>query len=405
MANNITALSPTFWSANAGDKFYKTVFFRAICSFKEEALVKGSGRIVDRPYLSDVVAESYTKGTAATAQDVTATSDTLTLDQFYTLLMYFDDVDMLQNKYDTAKLYADEAGLRIGIKFDAKVLYEAVNANSTVDDADLGGTSGYGITLTTANIDSTFGEINEALDSLNVPEEERFLVLTPLFYNKLWQRIAGKDSMLGDKTGETGMIGTYGSLKLYKSNNLTGMARWTTGDGADASNGETITIEGITFTFVSSIGTTAGNILIAGTLATTIDNLVALINAGGVTSDSGVSNVSLSTANQRAVQNWVAVDGTTYVEIRVKGTPSLTVSGSVDSWNTNYTSQILLAGRKGAIDAAIQTRGGNIVDVKTQETIANGKRGINVMPLLVGGTVTFNNNKNALAKVLINSAS
>jgi hypothetical protein len=407
MTQSLTALSPTFWSANAGDKFYKTTFFRAICSFKEEALVKGSGRIVDRPYLSDIVAESYVKGTAATAQDATATTDPLTLDQFYDVLMYFDDVDVMQNKYDTAKLYADEAGLRIGVKFDAHVLYEAINANSAVDDADMGGTSNYGISLGLTNIDQTFGEINEALDSLNVPEEERFLVLTPLFYNKLWQRIAGKDSMLGDRSGETGMIGTYGSLKLYKSNNVTGTARWTPGDALTPTDGETLTIEGITFTWKTTIGATAGNVLAVTDMPTSIDNLVALINNGGATSDAGVSNVSLSTANQRAVQNWVAVDGATYVTIYVKGTPSLTVTGSqtADTWDAEYTSQVCLAGRKGAINAAIQTRGNGIIDTAMASTVSAGKRGINVMPLLVGGVKTFNNDKNALVKVLIRSNS
>lgn len=407
MANSLTALSPTFWSANAGDKFYKTTFFRAICSFKEEALVKGSGRLVDRPYLSNVVAENYSKGTAATAQDVTATQDLLTLDQFYDVLMYFDDVDAMQNKYDTAKLYADEAGLRIGIKFDANVLYEATNATSDVDDSDLGGTASYGISLTIANIDQVFGEVNEQLDSLNIPEEERFFVITPLFYNKLWQRIAGKDSMLGDKTGETGMIGTYGSLKLYKSNNITGVARWVPGDALTPDAADTLTIEGVVFTWQTTIGTTAGNVLAVTDMPTSIDNLVALINNGGVTSDVGVSNVSLSTANQRAVQNWVAVDGATYVTIYVKGTPSLTVASSdtADVWTAAYTSQVCLAGRKGAINAAIQTRNNGIVDTAIASTVSAGKRGVNVMPLLVGGVKTFYNDKDALVKVLIRSNS
>jgi hypothetical protein len=395
MSNSLTALSSTFWSSNAGDKFYKTVFFRAICSFKEEALVKGSGRIVDRPYLSNVVAENYAKGTAATAQDTTGTTDPLTLDQFYDVLMYFDDVDAMQNKYDTAKLYADEAGLRIGVKFDAHVLYEAVNASTDVDDADLGGTAAYGISLAIGNIDQVFGEINEALDSLSIPEEERFLVLTPLFYNKLWQRIAGKDSMLGDKTGETGNIGSYGSLKLYKSNNVTGEARWTPAD--NPTDEDTLTIEGVTFTFQSVIGVAAGAILQTTSLAATIDNLVALINAGGV--GDAVLSVTLSTANQRAVQNWVAYDGTTYLRVRVKGTPSLTVSGSeaLDTWDAAYQSQILLAGRKGAING--------IVDTAVESTVSAGKRGVNVMPLLVGGVKTFYNDKDALVKVLIRTNS
>lgn len=90
MANSLTAASPTYWSRNAGRKFYATTIFRSICDFTEESLLNNDGRIVDRPYRSDVVAENYTKGTALTAQDLTYTSDQLTMDQFYSLLMYVD---------------------------------------------------------------------------------------------------------------------------------------------------------------------------------------------------------------------------------------------------------------------------------------------------------------------------
>lgn len=92
MANSLTAASPTYWSANAGIKFYATTFFRAICNFEEESNVGEDGRILDRPYRSNVVAENYTKGTALTAQDLTYTSDQLTIDQFYSMLMYVDDI-------------------------------------------------------------------------------------------------------------------------------------------------------------------------------------------------------------------------------------------------------------------------------------------------------------------------
>jgi len=301
-------------------------------------------------------------------------------------------------------LWSEEAGQRIGVKFDSQVLYEVVNATTTVDASNLGGTAAEGITLTASNVPTVFGEINEALDGLNIPEEERFVAISPLFYNFLWQFIGGKETMLGDKTGETGNVGQYGGLKIFKSNNLTGSARWTPAN--NPSNTDTITIEGITFTFVAASGTTAGNILQTTSTAVTIDNLVALINAGGV--GDGTNYVSLSTANQRAVQNWVAVDGTTYFEIRVKGTPSLTVSGSeaADTWDAKWKYQDILAGRKSAISVAIQTHGDmGIIDTQMASTVSAGKRGTNVMPLLVGGVKTFNVGKDELVWVKVRTDS
>lgn len=212
--------------------------------------------------------------------------------------------------------------------------------------------------------------------------------------------------MLGDKTGETGMVGTYGGLKIYKSNNTTVTARWTPAD--NPSDSATITIEGITFTFVDTIGTTAGNILQTTNTATTIDALVALINNGGVTSDVGVSNVSLSTANQRTVQNWVAVDGGTYFEIRIKGGGNdITVASSeaADTWDAKWEVQELVAGRKMAISAAIQTGGQGIIDTAMASTVSAGKRGTNVMPLLVGGVKVFNQGTNELVRIKVRTDS
>lgn len=394
MSNSLGAMSPTYWSRRMGRKLYKTDVFRSLANFEEQSVLK-DGQKVDRPYRSDIVVENYTKGTALTAQDLTATSDQLTVDTVKAALLYVDNVDKIQNKYSAANLWIDEAGKRLSNAIDAKFLYQVFNANNTVDDASIGGTSGNGITLSTGNILDVFGAVNLQLDLQNVEEEQRFFVISPHFYNTLWKYIAGKQTMLGDKTGENGNIGEYAGLKLFKSNNLTGSARWTPAN--DPSNNDTITIQSVVFTFVSSIGTTAGNILISGTVAGTIDNLVALINAGGVTSDSGVSNVSLSTANQRVVQNWVAVDGTTYIEIRAMGASYLTVAGSdaTDVWTSTQQLQNLFAGRRGCVDAVIQKE----PSIEMGPTVAVGKSGTNILPMTLFGVYVFYQGKNEMVRI------
>lgn len=396
MSNTLTPLSPTYWSRRMGRKLYKTDVFRSLANFEEQSVLS-DGQKVDRPYRSNIVVENYTKGTALSAQDLTATSDQLTVDTVKAMLLYIDNVDKIQNKYSVANAWIDEAGRRLSNSIDAAFLYQVFNANLDVDDGDIGGTAGNGITVSVSNVLNIFGAITMKLDTQNVPENERFFVISPQFYQQLWTYIAGKATMLGDKTGENGNIGEYGGLKLYKSNNLTGSARWTPAD--NPSNGATITIQGITFTFVSTIGTTAGNILQDTSTAVTIDNLVALINAGGV--GDGVNYVSLSTANQRTVQDWVAVDGTTYIEVRAKGASYLTVTTSevLDVWTTTQQLQNLLAGRKGAIDAVIQKE----PSVDMASTVSAGKSGINILPMTLFGTYTFNQGKNEIVRVLVRS--
>ena len=95
MANALTPMSPTYWSKIMGRKRYKTEVFQSIASFEEQKTLV-DGQIVDRPYRSDVVAETYTKGSALTAQDLTATTDKLTVNQFKGMLLYVDNVDKMK---------------------------------------------------------------------------------------------------------------------------------------------------------------------------------------------------------------------------------------------------------------------------------------------------------------------
>ncbi len=381
-----------------GRKLYKTDVFRSLANFEEQALLS-DGQKVDRPYRSDIVVENYTKGTALTAQDLTATSDQLTVDTIKAALLYVDNVDKIQNKYSAANQWIDEAGKRLSNAIDAKFLYQVFNANNTVDDGNIGGTSGNGITVSTGNVLDVFGAVNLQLDLANIEEESRFFVISPHFFKVLWSYIAGKNSLLGDRTGENGNIGQYAGLQLFKSNNVTGSAVWTPAN--DPSDADTITINGVTFTFKTTIGSTAGNVLRTGVLATDLTALAAFINAGGVTTDAGVSNVTLSLANQRTVQGWVAVATATTLEVRALGASYMTVTGSdaTDVWTAATQLQNLIAGRRGCIDAVIQKE----PSVEMGSTVSAGKSGTNILPMTLFGVFVFNQGKNEMVRVKVRS--
>ncbi len=377
-----------------GRKLYKTDVFRSLANFEEQSVLS-DGQKVDRPYRSDIVVENYTKGTALTAQDLTATSDQLTVDTIKAALLYVDNVDKIQNKYSAANQWIDEAGKRLSNAIDAKFLYQVFNSNNTVDDASIGGTSGNGITVSTGNILDVFGAVNLQLDLQNVEDPERFFVISPHFFKVLWSYIAGKNTLLGDRTGENGNIGQYAGLQLFKSNNVTGSATWTPLN--DPSNTDTITINGVTFTFVSSIGATAGNVLTgSGTLATTLTALALLINTPGTTTATGVA---LTTANQRTVQSWIAVATATTIEVRVMGGSYLTVSGSdaTDVWTAALQLQNLFAGRRGCVDAVIQKE----PSVEMGSTVSAGKSGTNILPMTLFGVFVFNQGKNEMVRVKV----
>lgn len=397
MANSLTAFSPTYWSKKMGHKRYKTNVFRSFASFKEEAVLY-DGQTVDRPYRSDVAVENYTKGTALTAQDLTATSDQISISTIKALLMYVDNVDKIQNKYDAADAWIEEAMERLNNSLDAHFFYNIISANDTIDDGDIGGTSGNGITVTTANILNVFGKLNRKFDVNNVPRgDKRRFGISPQFYDVLWQYIAGKESLLGDKSGENGNIGRYAGLELFLTNNLTGSAVWVPANAPTAN--DTITINGVTFTFVDSIGTTAGNVLVnGGTVAQVITRLTTLINAPGTTTANGVA---FAGADLREVQDWVAVDGTTLITVRAKGASYMTVTGSDsnDVWTAAKQIQHLFASYQGAADMVVQ----KAPSVEMASTVSAGKSGINILPMTLSGTGVFNQGKNEMFDVLVRS--
>lgn len=381
-----------------GIKLYKENVFRNIASFKEEASLK-DGQKVDRPYRADIRVQKYTKGTALTAQDITATSDQLTVDKIFAALIYVDSVDKIQNKWDAAEAWSGETVTRLSNQIDADCLYEAVNANDTVDANDLDSslTASDGIQLTVANILNMFTVTARKLDVQNVKSDGRFFVISPQVRQVLLTFIAGKESVLGDRTGEAGNIGRYMGFDLYVSNNLTGKATWVPAN--NPSNNDTVTINGITFTFVTSIGTTAGNVLIAGTTALTITNLVTLINAPGTTTANGVA---FTGANLDTIQNgWVATDGTTSITVFAKGASYMTVTGSdaTDVWTAARQKQLNLAGEKGAVDLVIQKE----PSVQMASTVSAGKAGMNILPMTLYGVKTFNDMTKRLLSVEVRS--
>jgi hypothetical protein len=382
-----------------GSKRYKTEVWRSLANFEEQSTLT-DGLSVDRPYRANVVVENYVKGTAMTAQDLSATSDKLTIDVVKGLLMYVDNVDKIQNKWAAAEAWISEAMKRLRVMLDARFLYEVFNAADTIDDGDIGGTAGNPITLTKANAFSVLLAINQKADSNDLPMEGRKQVLSPQFKRLLVERLEGKESLLGDKTGENGNIGRYDGLEFYLSNNVATSARWTPAN--DPSDGDTITINGITFTAETSTLDAAGKFASGTNTATTLIALADFINGGGATLSG--KGYALSTANQRTVQNWVAVldnpTTPTYIEIRVMGSPTITVSGSdaTDVWSLK--TQHLLFTMDKAIDAVVQKE----PSVEMASTVSAGKSGMNILPLTLAGFKTFYQGKNEIFDVQIDAS-
>lgn len=381
MANSLSASIKELWSKEMQLKHEKTDVFRAIARMTEKEILK-HGDTLNRPFRSAVTVQNYTRGTDFTVRDLTTTNEQLSVDTAKVAPMYIDDLDALQHEYAVLQEFAQDAAVQLGNKIDSVVLAEYANADSDVDNSDVNaGTAGDGFQLTVANVKKVFFIAGRKLDALNVAPDERFATLSPQALQILREYVSDRETGWGDEVGNNGEIGNFAGFKVYLSNNLTSTARLQL--GTTPTDGDTVVIDSVTFTFVASIGTTAGNVLINGA-AGSIDNLVGLINAPGTTDANGVA---LSAANQDKVRDWTPTDNTTSMDIQVRGVPNLVVSetltAAADVWTSARQIQHLLFGRKGATDIVIQKAPN--VEIKDDPD----RLGKNVVPWTLFGVKTF----------------
>jgi len=344
MANSLTALNRELWAKEMQLMREKSLTAKFVTDYKTVA----DGDRINKPYRNKLKAVDYTKGTDLTMQDITATNEYLDVDQIKAVPIFIDKIDQVQNSYNTRREYAKDMQFDLNRGIDAKVLSEYDNATSDVDDADFGGSSGTSVTVDPSNVNRLFTAAGRKLTNYRVSPQGRFAVISPSVLENLQLYLGGKDTDFGEKVGMNGYVGSRFGFEIFVSQNLTYTARWTPADNPTAD--ATITINGVVLTFKASPAS-AGEVDIGTDTATTIDNIVTLLNAPGTTTATGIA---VSAADQVKLEGIVATDGTTYLGIEHVGGGEITVatSESADPWSKQTVH--CLFGQKKAITLGVQ---------------------------------------------------
>lgn len=396
MANALTAFNPAYWSKRMQIVRIKEPVYRALANFEERSNLK-NGDTVHRPYRSSLLVQSYSKGTAVTVQDVTATDESLSVGTTKIVPFYVDDLDALQNKWDTVNAFADDAGRELEAFIDGDFLAEVANARDTIDDGDIGGVAGNAIALSTSNVLKVFAAASKKLTNQmkggKMSMSDRFAVITPTTLQVLVEYLAGKDTSLADKVGENGKIGMFLGFELYLSVNTYYTATWTPAD--QPSDTDTVSINGVTFTFETGAIDAAGKVKSETNLETTLTNLKNALNAPG-TSSSTYSAVSA--ANQKLLQGLAATSSATALSITFEGGGEVVVAASAaaDVWSA--TKARLMFGKKKCVDLVIQKEP-NVVFKDVPD-----KLGRNVLPWTLYGLKTFEEGKDMMVDVQLDAS-
>jgi len=280
------------------------------------------------------------------------------------------DYEEIQHNYKVRNEYADEAGERLGEAMDGDFLSQIANADSSVDETDIGGgTAENGVTPTATNIYKFFSIAGRKLSRLNVPKSNRVAVIGPEMIQVLEDYRVNRDTADGDKVLNNGFTGMrQGGFDIYESNGI----YWTgsLAMGTLPTEGDTVVISDgiteVTFTFNATLGSDEGDVHITSSAATQVDLLVAAINAPtvdvGEAANTGFtafnSGTDLSIRQANLLKKLTASDGTTTLEIVAKALGYLTVTetltASADVWTAESQIQECYFGRKKAVDMVVQ---------------------------------------------------
>ena len=344
MAQNLDAFIPELWSRRIQYLTRNALVATQICSFEEQPDLKYGDRI-HRPYPNDLVVNDYTKYTDTTQQDLVGTDEYLDIDQSKEISFAIDEVDWIQMKYDLENSYVERAAYRLANDIDGAVLAEVANANVTCDGSDIG--SSGAISMSTSNCLNAIMTAGAKLTANGCEMDKTWaLVVSPKTASVIAQTVAQDWFSLADLALKNGYAGNFAGYKVYSSNNVfhKRTISFSTVVATDA-----ITVAGVTFTFVASIGSTAGNVLKGANDAAALTNLAAAINWA---SGAGTTYVEVSAADRAKLKNVKAhLDGTTGVLTTAGAVVVSTDDTTITVWNAEEHAILC---RPGAIDLVMQ---------------------------------------------------
>jgi hypothetical protein len=190
-----------------------------------------------------ITVSQYTRGSVVNTQNLADDQITLTVDQANAFAFKIDDIEERQSHINFEALASLSGAFSLKRKYDANVL-QAISDGAGIAGADDASLSG-GLTTTLSTLGTASAPINvetddaginlmllmaRVLDDQSVPEENRWFVAPPIFYEKMFQ--AGNKIAEVQVTGDAssnlrnGLAtpGTLAGFSCYKSTALNSTA-------------------------------------------------------------------------------------------------------------------------------------------------------------------------------------
>ena len=356
MANSLTSLNPSFWAREAQRSLFVDNKAMAIAKTTLRNLVAGEGSTVYRTILSYPSSATYTPGSDITNQTITGSSESLSIATWLASKVTIDDTEKKQSIIDIGTLVAKRMMANHNNDIEQAVLSEISNAKWSIDDGNVGGTSGNNISLNTSNITQLFTASDNKLDAVDAPKAGRTAVVGGHFLSLLKLQQANRNTVFGDGVNTRGVVTNLFGWDILYSNNLPFSATLTM--ATLPTHGDTITIAGVVFTFQDTLNA-AGSVHITSSASTQVTSFVAALNAPKTTvaesTNAGYTKVSDEDAFLLADKRRItATDGTTTITIAGYGdiVVSETLSATADVWSSQLQKSLFCV--RDCIDQIVQ---------------------------------------------------
>ncbi|MDB4312178.1 hypothetical protein N9937_01985 [bacterium] len=226
----VTGQANEFWSPEIFSKkvqlaFRKSAVAEAVCNTDYQGEIGSYGdsvKIIKEP---TITVYDYNRGDTLTNSALTDQELTLVVDQAKSFQFTIDDLEERFSHVNWQAVASDQAAYR---------LKDAMDSNVFAAMAAASGISSYGSLTDAIDVGHGTSEVDplnllaynaRLLDDLNVPEENRWVVAPPAFYEALANtssKLLSVDYNQGDGGLRNGLVasGQLRGFKLYKSNNL-----------------------------------------------------------------------------------------------------------------------------------------------------------------------------------------
>lgn len=353
--------------AVAQENLYAQNIVRAIA--KVDTSTMGT---IYNPYTTlPAVTEGVVSSASYNIRDYDADADSLQVNRRVDMAEHVNSYDEKSMGFSVVADRAKNFGLTLANKIDQKVLgsIDTLGGFNMGDAGALGSTTPWEVTTT--SVDDIISTAIERIDVNEGHGQKKFMVVSPKEMSKLRGFLQGTGNNVADdvlKKGVNYRGVTVNGVDIYQTNNLKNTVTLTfTGT---ATNTQTFTINGIVFTTVSSIGTTAGNVLIGANQAATCTNAAALINAPRTTTANGVALSEDNAAKIERLGITAEASGDTLI---ITGSTTLEVSETLTNATWGNVARRAIVGAYDSIFLALPNAG-----MDYEEKRVSGKAGVEV---------------------------